>query len=218
MIPDLASLISSENSLFLHWAIFLSLILGGLGFPIPEDIPLILAGVVASKGAAPLVSISLVCYFGVVLADLMIYGVGYKFGPRLLSYGTRSPFLPSVTPERVEKVREGLRRKRFMYIFLGRHLFPLRSVTFLTAGALRIPFVEFLISDLIAAFISVTMMIFIGYLLGETITPEMIQHIGNEIHWYGGILTIIVVLFFVIKYIRRKKEKASANITQNEIH
>jgi membrane protein DedA with SNARE-associated domain len=207
VIPDLASLISSENSIFLHWIIFLSLILGGLGFPIPEDIPLIIAGVVAANGAVPLTSIAIVCYTGVVLADLMIYGVGYKFGPRLLSFGTHSPFLPSVTQERVEKVRNGLRKRRFLYIFLGRHLFPLRSVTFLTAGALRIPFLEFLVSDLIAALISVAIMVSIGYLLGETITPEMLQHIGREIHWYGGLATILVVLALLLRYLRRKRKK-----------
>lgn len=211
MIPDLSSLISSENSLLLHWIIFISLILGGLGFPIPEDIPLIIAGVVAANGAVPLLTISASCYVGVVLADLMIYGVGYKFGPKLLSYGTRSPFLPSVTPERVDKVRDGLRRRRFLYIFLGRHLFPLRSVTFLTAGALRIPFFEFLISDLIAALISVAIMISIGYLLAEVITPEMLTHIGKEIHWYGILITILVVLIFLLKYLRKKNKKKNLN-------
>ncbi len=212
MITDLTSLISSENSILLHWIIFISLILGGFGFPIPEDVPLIIAGVVAANGAVPLTSIAAVCYLGVVLADLMIYGVGYKFGPRLLAYGTRSPFLPSVTQERVEKVREGLRRKRFLYIFLGRHLFPLRSVTFLTAGALRIPFLEFLISDLIAALISVAIMVSIGYFLGENLTPEVLKHIGKEIHWYGGLTTILVILIFILKYLRKKRKKREGNL------
>lgn len=151
----------------------------------------------------------MVCYLGVVLADLMIYGIGYKFGPRLLSYGTLSPFLPSVTPERVERVRVGLRKKRFMYIFLGRHLFPLRSVTFLTAGALRIPFLEFLISDLIAALISVALMIGLGFILGETITPEMLNHIGKEVHWYGAILTILVLIFIAFRIWKRRKLRKS---------
>jgi membrane protein DedA with SNARE-associated domain len=210
VVPDLIQLISSDNSLFLHWVIFLSLILGGFGLPIPEDIPLIVAGVVAANGAVPLSTIAATCYIGVLLADLMIYGVGYKFGPRLLSYGTHSPFLPSVTPERVDRVRNGLRRKRFMYIFLGRHLFPLRSVTFLTAGALRIPFLEFLLSDIIAALISVGIMVGLGYVLGETITPEILESIGKEIHWYGGILTVVIIFFFTLRYVNKKRKNTDS--------
>ncbi|HMO16623.1 MAG TPA: DedA family protein [Oligoflexia bacterium] len=207
MLSDIASLISSDNSILLHWIIFISLILGGFGLPIPEDLPLIVAGVVAANGAVPLISISIVCYLGVLLADLLIYGVGYRFGPKLLDYGTRSPFLPSVTPERMERVRNGLRRRRFLYIFLGRHLFPLRSVTFLTAGALRIPFLEFLISDLIAALISVTLMIGLGYILGETITPEILEKLGKDIHLYGVIATMIVVCAFSVRYWHKRKKR-----------
>ncbi len=205
MFPDFASLISSDNGLFLHWCIFISLILGGFGLPIPEDLPVLLAGIVIAKGAVPFTSMALVCYVGVVIADLMIYGIGYKLGPRLVSYGTKSPFLPSVTKERVERIREGLRKRRFLCIFIGRHLFPIRSVTFLTAGALRIPFWEFLISDLLAGLISVGMMLSLGIYLGEKITPEMFTYVGEELHYFALLFSICFLIFLVYYYFRRKR-------------
>ncbi len=203
MLPDFASLIGSEDGIFLHWCIFISLILGGFGLPIPEDLPVLLAGIVIAKGAVPLSSMALVCYAGVIIADLMIYGIGYKLGPRLVSYGTHSPFLPSVTKERVEKIREGLRKRRFLCIFIGRHLFPIRSVTFLTAGALRIPFLEFLISDLLAGFISIGLMLSLGMYLGEQITPEMFNYVGDELHFLAIVVSLIVLLLALYFYYRR---------------
>ena len=210
MLPDLTHLISSDNSLLLHAAVFGALLLGGFGLPIPEDLPVLLAGIVAAKGAVPLLSISLVCYIGVVIADLMIYGIGYKLGPRLVSYGTKSPFLPSITAERVEQIRLRLRERQFLCIFLGRHLFPLRSVTFLSAGALRIPFMEFLISDLLAALISVTVMVGLGYWLGETLTPETLKELEKDLNSYAIIATVLIAALYIYRR-SRKNRKAKTN-------
>lgn len=206
MLPDLSQLISSDNSVLLHSVIFISLILGGFGLPIPEDLPVLLAGIVASKGAVSLTSIFAVCYIGVIVADLMIYAIGYKLGPRLVSYGTKSPFLPSITAERVEKIRVKLNKHQFLCIFLGRHLFPLRTVTFLSAGALRIPFSEFLISDAIAAFISITLMLGLGYLLGENITPETLKDLEKDLNFYAIALTVVVIGAYIIRKINKKKK------------
>ena len=207
MLPDLANLISSDNSVFLHSVILVSLLLGGFGLPIPEDLPVLLAGIVAAKGAVPLTTIAIACYVGVIVADLMIYAIGYKLGPKLVSYGTKSPFLPAITSERVEKIRVSLNKHQFICIFLGRHLFPLRTVTFLSAGALRVPFMEFLVSDLIAAIISVTLMIGLDYFLGESITPDSLKEIQNDLNYYAIAASVLVVIILLIR--RKYKQSRS---------
>jgi membrane protein DedA with SNARE-associated domain len=157
---EFANWISGENDLAIHLTILSMLFLGGIGFPIPEDIPLILAGVAAGKGLISPYAVWGTCYFGVILADQIVFWAGYFFGARILKAGTQSRFLPLVTEEKIEEVREGLRKRRLAFIFLGRHLFPVRSLTFLTAGALKIPYLEFLLSDAIAALVSVTLVKF----------------------------------------------------------
>lgn len=215
MLPDIAHLISSDNSVLLHAVIFVSLILGGFGLPIPEDLPVLLAGIVAAKGAVPLTSIFAICYIGVIVADLMIYAIGYKLGPRLVSYGTKSPFLPSITAERVEKIRIKLNKHQFICIFLGRHLFPLRTVTFLSAGALRIPFSEFLLCDAIAAFISITIMIGLGYALGESITPETLKDLEGDLNFYAILTTLLLVSGYIFRKMRkRSKRRKEQEVTE----
>ena len=85
---DLNLWLSGENSLYAHLAVFISLLLGGVGFPIPEDIPLLLSGLAASKGVVSLKSIFGTCYVGVVLADQIVYALGYYF---CLLYTSPSP-------------------------------------------------------------------------------------------------------------------------------
>lgn len=196
--------IASENGLYVHIAVLIMLVLGGFGFPIPEDIPVILGGVAASKGIVSLHAVFLTCYCGVLFADQVIYFVGYYFGPKLLEAGTKSSFIPSITAERVEAVREGLRRRRLLYIFIGRHLFPVRTATFLSAGALRIPYLEFLLADALAALVSVTIVLWLGWFLGGTLTPEVISHLVAEGHYY---LTAIIVLSVVVVLLRRHFKK-----------
>lgn len=200
---EILAWLSSDNGLVVHCAVFVALILGGLGFPIPEDIPLILAGVAASKNIVELKKIFLTCYSGVLIADQLIYAIGYYFGPRLLQAGTRSVFFPSITAERIEELREDLMKRRLLYIFLGRHLFPIRSVTFLTAGALRISFRQFLIADAIAALISVSIVLGIGWYLGEQLTPEVIEHRLDEI----GLVILAIFAAIGIYYMLKKNNK-----------
>lgn len=202
--------LASENGLYVHISVLVMLILGGFGFPIPEDIPVVLAGVAASKGIVSLHGAFLTCYLGVLVADQVIYLIGYLFGQRLLEANSRSAFIPSITPERVEAVREGLRKRRLLYIFIGRHLFPVRTATFLSAGALRIPYFEFLIADGLAALVSVSVVLWIGWFLGGTLTPEVITHLVERGHYYVTVLIMVLLAGYLLR--RRMRGRSSRTV------
>lgn len=205
--PDFISWISSDNGLVVHTGIFIMLILGGFGFPIPEDIPIILGGVAASKNIVDIRAVFLVCYVGVVLSDQVMFLGGYLFGPRLMSAGSKMPVFRAVTPEKMDEIRDGLRRRQLFYIFLARHLFPLRSVTFLTAGALRVPFIEFLLADAFAGLVSVSIVLGLGYLLGERLTPTVVQHMVDQAHYYILLFVLVCALGWLIS--RRFRQRRS---------
>ena len=184
--------------------IFVLLVLGGLGFPIPEEIPLFLGGVAAAEHVAPLLDIFAVCYAGVLIGDQTMYLFGYLFGQKILDFGAKSPFFPSVTEDKINEVREGLRKRRLVYLFIGRHLFLLRSVTFVAAGSLRVPFLEFLAADALAALASVSIFMGIGYVFGQSVDTDVVSHMTRQAHFYITILLVIgVACFFFMK--RRKK-------------
>jgi len=196
--------LANDNGFGTYLSVFIMLIIGGVGFPMPEDIPLVLAGIAISKDIVSIPYIFLICYVGVVLADQILYVLGYYFGNKLLSKishpeGTLCSF---VTEERLNMIRDGLRRKRFLYILLGRHLFPFRTATFLAAGALRIPFLEFLLSDMLAALISVSFVMFLGWLIGwQLLDPRVFEHISREFPLYiAGIVVLSLLPGIYRKY------------------
>lgn len=199
--------LSSDNGLAVHVGVFVLLLLGGLGFPIPEDIPIMLAGVASAKGIVRLHNIFITAYLGVVIADQMVYLFGYYFGQRMLNASTRTRWFPSITDAKMIEIREGLRKRRLLYIFIGRHLFPVRSLTFLTAGSLRIPYFEFLLADAIAALVSVGIVIIIGHYLGEQLTPEVIKHLTHQAHVYIILFLLLMLTLYVAKRVFFKRKE-----------
>jgi len=198
--------LASEHGLGLHITLFSMLILGGFGFPIPEDVPLVLAGVAAAQGVVSFKAIFLTCYVGVILADQIIYFIGYLFGKRLLLAGTRSAFFPSITTERVDRIRDGLRRRRLLYILLGRHLFPVRTATFLVAGTVGIPYLEFLIADAFAALLSVSLVMLLGFWLGGQLSPEVISHFIHQSNYYIAVFIILCLMtYFPARHVKRRR-------------
>src|SRR5437762_2544017 len=68
---------------------FSLLVAAGIGFPIPEELPIIGAGIwvgnMAELGPARWLILP-VCIAGVVISDGLLYGVGRYFGPKLLEW------------------------------------------------------------------------------------------------------------------------------------
>lgn len=213
MQEQIIDYLASENGYNLHVWVFIALLLGGLGFPIPEDLPLLFAGLAAGRQVVSFWAIFITCYAGVVLGDLIVYTLGYFFGPSMVEAGKKSRYFPGITEARIQKVQKGLRKNRFLYIFMGRHLFPLRSITFATAGALRIPLVEFLIADLLAAFVSVFLMLGLGFLLGEALPAEVIEDVSRSIHWVAIAICGVLAIFVARKIFKRSSSEPS-NSTQ----
>lgn len=204
-VEELIRWLSVDNGSHFQWGIFIALLLGGLGFPIPEDLPLILSGIAAARGVVELDSIALICYIGVIIGDQVLYFLGFLFGKKLMKKGIDSPLLPHLTQEWVDYVRVRWRGKRYLLIIMARHLFPFRAVTFISAGALHVPYIDFLVADLFAALLSVTIMLGIGYFIGEQLSPEVIKHLIDQAHVYTFAICLIGVLFWLYRRQRQKR-------------
>jgi len=210
---DVFNWLANDNGFGTYASVLIMLLIGGIGLPMPEDIPLVLSGITISKDVVNPFYIFLVCYIGVLCGDQLLFLIGYKFGNKLLRmwHNPNSMFSSFITERRVDKIREGLRRKRFLYILIGRHLFPVRTATFLIAGSLRIPFMEFLISDMIAAFISVSLIVFLGWLIGwQLLDPRVFERLSRELPLYiVGIMLLIIspAIWKQIKYRRLARKR-----------
>ena len=72
--------ILTQQGAFIYIALFLALMGGVIGLPIPEDIPLIAAGIAVQRKLALLTPVFIICYLTIILGDILIFLIGRKFG------------------------------------------------------------------------------------------------------------------------------------------
>lgn len=186
--------------------LFLLLLGGAVGLPIPEDLPLLLGGIVIHLGKSPVEQVFAVCYAAIIIGDVLIYGIGRWLGPSLFR---RRMFMNPRARLRLKRIRIGMERRSLPMIFVARHLFYLRTLTFLSCGALRMKFKVFLLADALAALISVPLMLSIGFAAWE--------HLDTVTAWIQRAKTATLLLSVLIlvagvcvyrHYRRREEEEA----------
>ncbi len=105
-----------------------------------------------------------VCIGGVVLSDILLYGVGRYFGDHLLEHRWLARILPRDRRERTER---NFHRYGVGILIFGRLVPGIRSPLFLTAGTMRLPLARFLMADAIGAVVGNSLFFFLGFWLGN---------------------------------------------------
>lgn len=151
-----------------YLGVFLALIAAGFGLPIPEELPVITAGVLVGHEDTALrwYYMLAVCIAGVVIGDCVLYLIGRKWGRRLLETKWVKRRL---TPEKQEQIEKNF-HDYGIRVLLGARLLPgIRSPIFLMAGMLRFPFRKFLLADAIYAVPGVNLLFWTSYMLTDQV-------------------------------------------------
>ncbi len=192
---------------FPYIGLFLLLVLGGIGLPLPEDTTLILCGFLISTEVIEPVPALLVVYSGLLITDFGLYSVGKKYGRKIVNHRR---FHKIISPKRLSKLEDKFRRKGILFILVGRHLAGLRAQIFLTAGVMRMPDVKFLIADGISSVFTIAIMVGAGYAGGHSL--QVIKRDITRIEHIGIFLAVIlfaVYLFFRYARSRRNERNRS---------
>ncbi|MGI9429652.1 MAG: DedA family protein [Bythopirellula sp.] len=151
-----------------YFGIILFLVLTGCGLPIPEEVPIILAGVLSSQGRMEPELAFAACLFGALLGDTVMYLIGYHFGHGLLA---EHPKLGKfVGADREEEFEHAILRHGFKVMLLARFMVGVRGPVYLAAGTVRMPYRRFILWDLICATLVVGTFFSLSYFYGEHIT------------------------------------------------
>ena len=140
--------------------ILAALLLGSLGVPIPEEMPIVAAGILSHQGLARWWLALPVCVLGVLSGDTVLYWVGRRWGERVLGWRVVRRVL---TPPRVEWLETAYREHAMKTVAMARHVTGLRAAAFLTAGIARVPFWKFILADAAAAAVSVPLAFGLAY-------------------------------------------------------
>lgn len=186
---------------FPYVGIFLLLVLGDIGLPFPEDATLILSGFLIAQKVMKLLPTLLVVYSGLLLTDFSLYWVGKKYGRRVVEH---KRFRRIISFGRLSRLEEKFKKWGVFVVFIGRHFLGIRAQIFLAAGVMRMPALKFLMADAASAILTITLMVGIGYLGGNSI--QILQKDVKRIEHIAIVLFIILLAGWIFyNYFKNKK-------------
>jgi membrane protein DedA with SNARE-associated domain len=185
-----------------YLGILLGILATGVPFvPMPEELPVIVAGVLAGHGSAVWWLMLPLCIGAVVVGDFMLYGVGRLWGRRLLENGwVKKHILP---PARLQTIEANFQKHGIKILLFARLTPGIRAPIFVTAGITRLAWAQFVVADAIYAVPGVTLLFFLGYWSTESVL-NLVKH-GME--HVKSIIILVAVLgvaaYFTYRFLRR---------------
>ena len=193
-----------------YLGIIVFLVLTGCGMPIPEEVAFVVAGVLAAEGNLNPAMALAACLIGAILGDIVMYGIGYRWGHSLLKSHPRLAKL--VHADYQPAIEEAVEKHAFKVLLVSRFLVGVRGPVYVSAGAIRMPFRRFLMIDLIGATIVVVTVFSLSFLFGDSV----IDWIRNaELTATIAVVVGIAIVGFIL-YRRSRSKLAEIVLRQQE--
>lgn len=181
-------------------AIFLILIVCGLGVPIPEDITLISGGILISYNFSNFWTILLVSTAGILCGDSVVYLLGRFLGEKIIRSNIISKLLKV---KHIDTVEKALDQYGNYIVFLARFMPGLRMPVYFTVGTFKRSFLSFFLIDALAAIISVPLWIYVGMVFGQNL-PLLEEYIARMQYGLYIILTAIILVIVLLHFLNKK--------------
>ena len=179
--------------------IFLLMAMESSVFPVPSELVMPPAGYLSQQGQ---MNIWIAIFWGtagsLAGAYANYYAAHYLGRPLLLRYGK----YVWITEEKFAKIEAYFRDHGEISTFIGRLLPVVRHLISLPAGLAGMNHVKFSLYTLAGAGIWVTILTWIGYVIGAN--QELIQKHSNQA-LIGVVLVSAVIIFFYVRNHRKKK-------------
>lgn len=203
-LPTVAILLLSWNvqGLMQHAfypVLLLVLVAASLGVPIPEDVPLIAAGVILSQqpGLATWGGTLFVALVGIMCGDLVLYVLGSRWGPEVCQHRWVNWL---ITPGRLGRMTRRFNRYGMWMCFFGRFFMGVRAAMCITAGVTRLPLWRFVLADLAGALLSIPLFVWLGFWFAS-MAPVLKTYV-HVIQW--GLLAVAVAVLAGFATYRRR--------------
>ena len=184
----------------IHLAPFLIcglLLLAGFNLPVSEDLMIFITACLAGEHREYFFQLVLGLYLGVYGSDIISFSIGKILGPALWKVKF---FSSSLKRERVDRVGRYYSKYGSFVLLIGRFIpFGVRNLLFMSAGFVRIKWIQFLIWDLCASLLTTAVYFSLYYTLGS----KVIQIIKD-----GNKVIFIVFVCFCVGYLIYRKGRA----------
>jgi membrane protein DedA with SNARE-associated domain len=180
-----------------YGAIFLLLMLGVVGLPVPDETLLVFCGYLISKGTMHAIP----AWFSALAGSWCGISLSYTIG-RTLGVGvvTRYGKYLHITEERLDRVHQWFDRIGHWALFLGYYIAGLRHFTAIVAGMSKLPFPTFMTYAWSGGLLWVTTFLTLGYYLGENWLK-----VAEAIHHYGLYVSLVLLTIVVGYYLLKRR-------------
>src|SRR6266404_2846737 len=182
-----------------YGAIFLLLMLGVVGLPIPDETLLVFCGYLISRGRMNPLAAWLSALAGSWCGISLSYMIGRTLG---LGFVHRFGKYVHITEARLQKVHEWFDRIGHWALFVGYYIAGVRHFTAIVAGTSKLGFPSFIAYAWTGGLLWVTTFLTLGYFLGENW-----KNIADSIHHYLLYVSIALVAAALCYYLLRRRRK-----------
>jgi membrane-associated protein len=175
-----------------------------VGFFLPGDSLLVVAGLFAATGKLNLAVLLSTLFVAAVLGDAVGYYSGARLGPRLFKRQKSLLFRPS----HLLKAQAFYEKYGGKTIIIARFVPIVRTFAPIVAGAAKMPYRNFVVYNVAGGFLWVFSMILSGYFLGNILKSRFGIDLDENIEWVVIIVVTLSLLPPLIEYLKSRREKA----------
>ena len=177
-----------------------------VGFFLPGDSLLVVAGLFAATGKLNLAILLSTLFVAAVVGDAVGYYTGLRLGPRLFTRQKSLLFRPS----HLQKAHAFYEKYGGKTIIIARFVPIVRTFAPIVAGAAKMPYRRFVIFNIVGGFLWVFSMILSGYFLGSLLKSKFGIDLDEHIEWVVIIVVALSLMPAVIEFLKSRREKARA--------
>ncbi|PYC84759.1 hypothetical protein C7C46_07525 [Streptomyces tateyamensis] len=198
----------------------IALIIGAesLGIPLPGEIALVAAGLMASKGVVDPVLLAVCASAGAIIGDSIGYAIGRRYGkPLFEKLGRRFP--RHFGPEHLATAENAFHRWGMWAVFFGRFIALLRIFAGPLAGALKMAYWRFLVANVLGGVLWAGGTTVAVYYVGKGVEQYLqgFSYVGLGLAVVGGAVSGLVFKHRAAKaHAARQAEQASTAADSGE--
>jgi membrane-associated protein len=176
-----------------------------VGFFLPGDSLLVVAGLFAATGKLNLAVLLLTLFLAAVVGDGVGYYTGARLGPRIFKREKSLLFRPS----HLLKAHSFYEKYGGKTIIIARFIPIVRTFAPIVAGAAKMPYRNFVVYNVVGGFLWVFSMILAGYFLGNLLKSKFGIDLDEHIEWVVIIVVALSLVPPLIEYLKTRREKAA---------
>ncbi len=184
-----------------------------VGFFLPGDSMLVVAGLFAAAGKLNVALVMLAFFIGSVTGDSTGYWIGRGMGKTLFNRESSWIFKPS----RVQKAHDFFEKYGVKTVILARFIPIVRTFAPLVVGAAEMPYSRFFPFSIIGGLLWIPSMVLAGYFLGGVIERALDIKLEDHIEKVVIVVVALSLLPPIIEFLRHRFGKKAAEDDKNEV-